>query len=46
MSFRSASSIISTFFFYRLAGPHDQLSYVSSLLPVKGRNGASAGFLM
>ena len=38
--------MISTFFFYWLVGPHNQLSYLSSLLPVKGRNNASARFLM
>jgi len=38
--------MISTFFFYRLAGPHDQLSCLSGLLLVKGGNNASAGFLM
>ena len=32
--------------FYRLEGPHGQLSFLSGLLPVNGENGASAGFLM
>ena len=45
-SFWSSASMISTFFFYRLAGSHNQLSNFSSLPSVKGENGASAGFLI
>ena len=45
-SFWSSTSIISTFFFCRLVGTHNQLSYLSGLLPVKGGNGAFIGFLM
>ena len=37
--------MISTFF-YRLEGPHDQLSSLFGLLPVKGGNDAFTGFLM
>ena len=32
--------------FYRLEGPHDQLSHLSSLLLANGENGTFAGFLM
>ena len=44
-SFWSSAPITSSLF-YRLEGPHDQLSRLSGLLPVNGGNGASALFLM
>ena len=38
--------MISTFFFPRLEGPHDQLSRLFGLLPMNGGNDTSIGFLM
>ena len=44
-SFWSSASMIPSLF-YRLEGPHDQLSRLSGLLPVNDGNGASVGFRM
>jgi len=44
-NFWSSAAMISSLF-YRLEGPHDQLSRLSGILAVNGGNGASAEFLM